>query len=70
MIDWRIAKIASSGMRGIRLRLRHATTRPSLNARRTLPIGAGAAGVELGGGHAIFSSGVVSASASADSSAA
>ena len=29
MIDWRIAKIASSGMRGMRLRLRHVMTSPS-----------------------------------------
>ena len=32
MIDWRIAKIASSGIRGTRFRLRHATIRPSSTA--------------------------------------
>ena len=34
MIDWRTAKIASSGIRGIRLRLRHVTIRPSVSAWR------------------------------------
>ncbi len=29
MIDWKIAKIASSGMRGMRIRLRPMTIRPS-----------------------------------------
>ena len=32
MIDWRIAKIASSGMRGTRLRLRQLITQPSATA--------------------------------------
>ena len=46
MIDWRIAKIASSGMRGMRLRLRQPMTRPSLSAwrRRQPPAWAGAGG--------------------------
>ena len=34
MIDWRIAKIASSGIRGTRFRLRQATTRPSRGGLR------------------------------------
>ena len=42
MIDWMIAKIASSGMRGTRLRLRQATTRPSSSAWRRPPVEAGA----------------------------
>src|SRR5437763_309520 len=38
MIDWRIAKIASSGMRGTRLRLRQAMMRPSASAWRRPPV--------------------------------
>ena len=54
MIDWRTAKIASSGDRGMRLRLRHATTSPSVNAAERRR-GAGGGRV-LRCCHAIFSS--------------
>ena len=40
MIDWKIAKIASSGMRGMRIRLRPMTIRPSDTAWRKPPWGA------------------------------
>src|SRR3954454_14705871 len=42
MIDWKIAKIASSGMRGTRLRLRHAMTRLSATILPTPVRGRGA----------------------------
>ena len=50
MIDWKIAKIASSGMRGMRLRLRQVMTRLSATALAKPPRATGAVGV--GGAHA------------------
>ena len=60
MIDWSTAKIASSGMRGTRLRLRHVITRPSSTARP-----------EAGGGHQRrpFPAGSASSSSRASSAA-
>ena len=55
MIDWRIAKIASSGIRGIRLRLRQPMSEPvgdgrsEASRRRELPVAGAVIGVLLPG---------------------
>jgi hypothetical protein len=47
MIDWRTAKIASSGIRGIRLRLRHMMISPSRAAEPSVPAAAAGRVVEV-----------------------